>query len=207
MIKHYYQNECSLERALRPFYGTRDGASKSTLQRLVAKFETTGSVNIHQHPTKERQIGREHFRGPWKCAGEPEAINSSPCTSTRPFADFNLANSASGLLAYIRTRSNWPRSSKLMTIDNAVFFADWASEHLEEDPNFGRKSSLATRRIFWMNGYVKKHNCPIRDHANPHEVHQVTMHPQNVTVWCGFWAGGIIGPYFFLKRRLWGHQR
>jgi len=23
------------------------------------------------------------------------------------------------------------------------------------------------------------------------------MHPQRVTVWCGFWAKGIIGPYFF----------
>ena len=21
--------------------------------------------------------------------------------------------------------------------------------------------------------------------------------PQRVTAWCGFWAGGIIGPYFF----------
>ena len=23
------------------------------------------------------------------------------------------------------------------------------------------------------------------------------MHPQQVTVWCGFWYGGIIGPFFF----------
>ena len=23
------------------------------------------------------------------------------------------------------------------------------------------------------------------------------MDPQRITVWCGFWAGGIIGPYFF----------
>ena len=23
------------------------------------------------------------------------------------------------------------------------------------------------------------------------------MHPQRVTVWCGFWSGGIIGPCFF----------
>ncbi|CAI6355943.1 unnamed protein product [Macrosiphum euphorbiae] len=23
------------------------------------------------------------------------------------------------------------------------------------------------------------------------------MHPEKVTVWCGFWSGGIIGPYFF----------
>ena len=23
------------------------------------------------------------------------------------------------------------------------------------------------------------------------------LHPQRVTVWCGFWSGGVIGPYFF----------
>ena len=23
------------------------------------------------------------------------------------------------------------------------------------------------------------------------------MHPQRVTVWCGFWYGSIIGPFFF----------
>ena len=23
------------------------------------------------------------------------------------------------------------------------------------------------------------------------------MHPQRVTVWCGLWAGGVIGPFFF----------
>ena len=23
------------------------------------------------------------------------------------------------------------------------------------------------------------------------------MHPQRVAVWCGFWAEGVIGPYFF----------
>ena len=48
-----------------------------------------------------------------------------------------------------------------------------------------------------MNGYVNKHNCHLWDNANPHEVHQVTMHPQKVTVWCQFWAGSINGPYFF----------
>ena len=23
------------------------------------------------------------------------------------------------------------------------------------------------------------------------------MHSEKVTFWCGFWSGGIIGPYFF----------
>lgn len=55
MIKLYYQNECSIVktlRALRPFYGRRGGPSKSTIQRLVAKFEATGSVN--DQPTRVR---------------------------------------------------------------------------------------------------------------------------------------------------------
>ena len=26
------------------------------------------------------------------------------------------------------------------------------------------------------------------------------MHLLRVTVWCGFWAGGVIGPYFFEKK-------
>ncbi|EFN80658.1 hypothetical protein EAI_10412, partial [Harpegnathos saltator] len=76
-------------------------------------------------------------------------------------------------------------------------FADWASEHLEEDPNFGRKIIFSDEAHFWMNGYVNKHNCRIWHDANPHEVQQVLMHPQKVTVWCGFWAGGVTGPYFF----------
>ncbi|GJQ69937.1 hypothetical protein Trydic_g22469 [Trypoxylus dichotomus] len=35
---------------------------------------------------------------------------------------------------------------------------------------------------FWMNSYVNKHNCRMWDDANPHEVHQVAMHPQKVTL-------------------------
>ncbi|EFN83459.1 hypothetical protein EAI_09926, partial [Harpegnathos saltator] len=57
MIKLYYQNECSLVQTLRalcPFYGRRSCPSKSTLQRLVAKFETTGSVNDQLTPVCQR---------------------------------------------------------------------------------------------------------------------------------------------------------
>ena len=32
---------------------------------------------------------------------------------------------------------------------------------------------------------------------NPRVISEKQMHPQRDPVWCGFWAGGIIGPYFF----------
>ena len=46
-----------------------------------------------------------------------------------------------------------------------------------------------------MNGYVSKQNYRIWDDTNPREIHQ--MHYEKVTVWCGFWSGRIISPYFF----------
>ncbi|CAI6367280.1 unnamed protein product [Macrosiphum euphorbiae] len=57
MIKLFYQNQSSITQTLRssrPFYGRPSGPSKSTLQRLVAKFETTGSVNDQITPVRQR---------------------------------------------------------------------------------------------------------------------------------------------------------
>ncbi|KAL4098418.1 hypothetical protein QTP88_023037 [Uroleucon formosanum] len=32
---------------------------------------------------------------------------------------------------------------------------------------------------------------------NPRTIQEKEMHPERVTVWCGIWSGGLIGPYFF----------
>ncbi|GFX45241.1 uncharacterized protein TNCV_3432891 [Trichonephila clavipes] len=50
---------------------------------------------------------------------------------------------------------------------------------------------------FWLNGYVNKQNCRIWSEANPQVYVEIPLHPENLTVWCALWAGGIIGPYFF----------
>ena len=101
MLKLYYQNERSLVQTLRPFYGRRVSPLKSTLQRLVAKFETTGSVNNQSTLVRQKNARSAEniaaVRESEQVAGEPETVNSSSCTRTRHFADFNLANFASGL--------------------------------------------------------------------------------------------------------------
>ena len=33
--------------------------------------------------------------------------------------------------------------------------------------------------------------------GNPRVVHEKPLRAQRATVWCGFWAGGVVGPYFF----------
>jgi hypothetical protein len=32
---------------------------------------------------------------------------------------------------------------------------------------------------------------------NARVIHEKSLHAQRATVWCGFWDGGVIGPYFF----------
>ncbi|GBN46715.1 hypothetical protein AVEN_149538-1 [Araneus ventricosus] len=49
---------------------------------------------------------------------------------------------------------------------------------------------------FCLIGHVNTHNCRIWAAENPHAIQE---HPDRVTVWCGFTATFIIGPYF-LKR-------
>ena len=33
--------------------------------------------------------------------------------------------------------------------------------------------------------------------SNSHVLHESSLHPEKFTVWCGLWADGVIGPYFF----------
>lgn len=65
------------------------------------------------------------------------------------------------------------------------------------DPDFSKKIILSDEEHFHLDGFVNRQNCHIWGSENPHEIVEKKMHPQRVTVSCGFWAGGIIEPYFF----------
>ncbi|GFS76558.1 hypothetical protein TNCV_1621621 [Trichonephila clavipes] len=45
---------------------------------------------------------------------------------------------------------------------------------------------------FWLNGYVNKQNCRIWSEANPQVYVKTPLHPEELTVWCALWAGGIL---------------
>ena len=56
---------------------------------------------------------------------------------------------------------------------------------------------MSDKAHFRLGGYFNKQNCRIWGLENPKMIIEKLLYPQRVTVGCGFWTGGIIGPYFF----------
>ncbi|KAF2355783.1 RNA-polymerase II-associated protein 3-like C-terminal domain [Trinorchestia longiramus] len=50
---------------------------------------------------------------------------------------------------------------------------------------------------FHLSGYVNKQNCRYWSAENPKIVHEIPLHSEKITVWCGMTSERIIGPYFF----------
>ncbi|QQP38530.1 Putative DD41D transposase [Caligus rogercresseyi] len=72
-----------------------------------------------------------------------------------------------------------------------LMFGEWALEQLDENPLFYRKLCSAMRLISGSTDTDEQ----------PHAINELPMHPEKTTVWCGLWAGGIIGPFFFKDDR------
>ncbi|GFV37595.1 uncharacterized protein TNCV_4982171 [Trichonephila clavipes] len=68
---------------------------------------------------------------------------------------------------------------------------------LEVDPEWPWNILWTDEAHFHLDGLVNAHNCRIWESENPHSTLQVPLHSPKVTVWCGFSASFILGPYFF----------
>ena len=67
----------------------------------------------------------------------------------------------------------------------------------ENEPEFHRKIIMSDEAHFYLEDYANKQNCRIWGSENAKMIIEKPLYPQSVTVWCGFWAGGIIRSYFF----------
>ena len=70
-------------------------------------------------------------------------------------------------------------------------------DQLTENADFGEKIIFSDEAHFDISRYVNKQNCRIWGTENPHPYIEKPTHPNQVTVWCGFWSRVIIGSFFF----------
>ncbi|GBM95098.1 hypothetical protein AVEN_3702-1 [Araneus ventricosus] len=53
------------------------------------------------------------------------------------------------------------------------------------------------KAYFHLQGSANTQNCRIWARENPFQMPRLPLHSQKVTVWCGFTAAFIVGPFFF----------
>ena len=80
-------------------------------------------------------------------------------------------------------------------------FSKWVCDRLTEDVDFDKTIVFSDEGHFDLDGYVNKQNCRIWDTENPHAYTKEPMHSKRVTVCCGFWSRGIIGPFFLENKQ------
>ena len=68
---------------------------------------------------------------------------------------------------------------------------------LQKMPILAKKIIFSDEAHFDLGGYVNKQNWRIWGTKNPYAYIEKPTNPKQVTVWCGFWSRGIIGPFFF----------
>lgn len=201
IVKTYFKNKESFAetvRKLRTIMGRENAPNCSTVKRLINKFEETGSV-----ANKSTPICRREGRSIENIAAVAGSVAAYPKTSTRHRSQ-ELGISRTTLQRILKKDLHlYPYkvqlTQEIKPADHAQrrVFANWILQNQEADNNFSKKILFSDEAHFHLDGYVNTHNCRIWATENPRLIHEKKMHPQKVTVWCGFWAGGIIGPYFF----------
>jgi hypothetical protein len=201
IVEFYIQSSKSVVATIRKIkanFGRNHSISKNTVKNIVDKFYQTGSV--HDLP---RSGGPRTARSAENIAAVSESVRENPRTSVRHRAqELGLSRSSTHRILRIDLhlhpyKVQLRQQLKVHDHRQRREFAAWALEHLDEDENFFQKIIFSDEAHFHLNGYVNKQNCRIWGSENPNTFEQAPMHPQKVTVWCGLWVGGIIGPYFF----------
>lgn len=201
IVELYFQNQCSVKnvfRALRPFYGIHNRPTERTIRETIAKLRTHFTLLNIVPPTRMRT-----GRSAQNIAAVAESVREDRDESIRRRSQ-SLGLSY-GTLWRILKRDLGLKAYKIQLVQELKpadlrlrrEFGQWALEQLAIDPYFYRKIVFSDEAHFWLNGYVNKQNCRIWADEQPGEIQELPMHPEKCTVWCGLWAGGIIGPYFF----------
>ena len=202
IIKIYYRNSESVTatlRALTPIFGRNFRPSRQAITSLVKKFESTYSLCDVAVPVRQRS-----GRSVENIAAVEASVANDPNQSL-PRRSQELGIAQTTLWRILRRDLGLhpykiKLTQELKPLDHLKrrTFSAWALQQIEHDDEFHRKIIFSDEAHFWLNGFVNKQNMRYWSGENPHVLHKTQLHPQKITVWCGFHAGGVIGPYFFV---------
>lgn len=206
LVKLFYQRDENASAALREYRRLkklrRGPMTITNLRRMVERFETTGTLGVQ--PGRGRKgIKQEQMEEVATAVMDQAIANKQGTSSARA----------------ISRQTDIPFSTVQKILRKILKFYPYKITHIQEllpgDTNTRFEFALRFLarmevdnewpwRILWSDeahfhvcGDINTHNCRIWADTNPHVGQQIPLHSPKVTVWCGFTASFIIGPYFY----------
>ncbi|GFV43151.1 uncharacterized protein TNCV_1573971 [Trichonephila clavipes] len=206
LVKLFYESKGNAAAALREFRrlkNLRKGPLlPQALKRMIARFEKTGHLGVQ--PGRGRKSTRSDVVEDVATAIVDQSMDnvigcSSACAVSRhlgvPYSTVrNVLRKVVHFFPY-KIRHN----QQLMANDREkrLTFALTFLARVEVDASWPWKILWSDEAHFHLSGTVNTHNCRIWDTENPRTYQEIPLHSPKVTVWCGFTATFIFGPFFF----------
>jgi hypothetical protein len=208
LVKCYYEERENASEALRVYrkkmnYRKSFGpCTRRALTKLVLKFESTGSVvdefrcgRPSAPPATVEVIEKTHKRiSEMTPHGESSLRDVSRISGIARSTVHRITRNVLGLHPY-RLR----RVQELKFTDHGarLSFALKCLNYMGSNDNWLKNIFWTDEAHFHLHGSVNTHNCVIWTTDMPHQVFEKRMHDKYVSVWCGFTAEFIVGPYFY----------
>lgn len=204
LVRLFYENHSCAAAALRKFKSLhnliKDPFSVTTVQRLLKKFESEGVV-IDLPKSGRPSICDDVVEKVQKTLDEGQASSSMKIFSANAVSRetgiprTTVQRALKQRLAMHPYHVHLLHEMKETDFPARVEFAEWFLEKMDEE-NFQERVLWTDEAHFHLDGTLSNHNCIIWAKENPGIFTTKSLHPQRVTVWCGFTSNFILPPAF-----------
>ena len=187
------------QRAFQRELGRRRAPQRHTLLRWVSDFETQGTAARVPRHTPRPRVSEAIV------AAVKRAIHRNPRLSIRRLAVRFGATTTTvhrilrGYLKLFPYKLQLLQRLKRGDKVKRLRFCRWALSKWRA-ACFRDFLLMTDEAQFHFDGSVNKQNCRVWGEENPHAFMVQDEQTPSLTVWCGVWAKGIIGPFFFEER-------
>ncbi|GFW84945.1 uncharacterized protein TNCV_682331 [Trichonephila clavipes] len=186
LVKLFYESKGNAAAALREFRrlkNLRKGPLlPQALKRMITRFEKAGHLGVQ--PGRGRKSTRSDVVEDVATAIDDQSMdNVIGCSSARAVSRHLGVSYSTQLMANDR--------------EKRLTFALTFLARVEVDASWPWKILWSDEEHFHLSGTVNTHNCRICDTENPRTFQEIPLHSPKVTVWCGFTATFVLGPFFF----------
>ena len=206
LVKLFYQRDENASAALREYRRLKElrrgPMTITNLRKMIERFETTGTLGVQSGRGRKR-IKQEQIKEVATAVVDQATANTQGNSSARSISkqtDIPFSTVQKILRKIIKFYPYKITSNQQLLPgdrNTRLEFALRFLARLEVDDDWPWRILWSDEAHFHLHGDINTHNCRIWADANSHVVHQIPLHSPKVTVWCGFTASFINGPYFY----------